>query len=90
MTPNLKELFCLATARQGDIGRDGKRIDGWEIALAEQQLLALLATHGQVLISALADLRSDCTANDFNEHWNSYTNAAHILATIEQEAGAKL
>lgn len=53
---------------------------------ARDTLRALFDTYGEALIMALEQLHQDSMASDFNEHWESYGNAAQLLAQLEQEA----
>lgn len=55
---------------------DEPRSDWWQYQRDHAEAADAIAE----LVEALRKLESDCMANDFNEHWDSYIAARSILA----------
>jgi hypothetical protein len=84
MGPNLSRLFEEAKKPPYE-KRDGYTVIT-DAAVANIKLDILLRTHGEALIAALEKLQDECLASDFNEHWESYTDARKLRAQLEVEA----
>lgn len=68
-------VYAAENALSTDCGKDYVRREGLEAAKAEVERLR----------KALLGLWNDCTASDFNEHWESYITAKQALAGKEGE-----